>query len=506
MNSIIKTKMGKALTSTFMMLAMLGVSQSAFATLAADHVIRNSVSVDYSDSANAPQSTITATVDITVSLVSAAVSVTPSPTTIGPLNTGTTTTVSYQVDSNANGLDDYTFASGLANTLGSAGSAGALSIPSGGGSLAGSVLSLGGSSFGSDTAVTFTTGTTTATITVPMDSAADGELSGFEPGDTIILNATSGTGTNGFGGQVVCTISGGGISEGALFNATATIAVEGCSHDGTTGNTILLVNGDQIGERATIELVVNTGASDGTITLESTLTSTGLDAGDAATVGTAAQVTITVLGVDLQVYKFVRNMGPGGSSPPTGSNPTCPDTAGGGVSDFTCLRIAGGATYYSTTSAEGLQVNADPGDRLEYAILMYNNTSLVQNVSLDDQEVPFTSYVGSDTATLLPKALATDEVATADGPCDTSTGTIGSGTCTISTDGAGTSVTFVAGTDAAGDDWLEFSSNTIQANTGHVSDAAPDNTTGGQINSFDAGSPNLRSVSVVVFQVDVDNN
>ena len=78
MNSIIKTKMGKALTSTFMMLAMLGVSQSAFATLAADHVIRNSVSVDYSDSANAPQSTITATVDITVSLVSAAVSVTPS--------------------------------------------------------------------------------------------------------------------------------------------------------------------------------------------------------------------------------------------------------------------------------------------------------------------------------------------------------------------------------------------------------------------------------------------
>ncbi|MFT7243795.1 MAG: hypothetical protein ACI82A_001141 [Candidatus Azotimanducaceae bacterium] len=495
-----KTTLGKAIASTFMVFAMLGVSQGAFATLAADHVIRNTVLVDYEDSAGNTQGQISATVDITVDLIAAAVTVTPSPTSIGPLNVSTTTTVSYVVDSNANGDDGYTFAPVLGNAGGAAGSAGTLSLATGsGGVLAGSVLSLGGTS-ATGTAVTFTTGITTATITVPMDSTAGDALSGFEAGDTIILNATTGTGTNAGGGQVVCTVSTSGITDGVLFNATATIAVEACTHAGVTGNVISLVDGDQIGERATLELIVNTGVSAGTITLDSTLTSTGLDAGDAATVGTAATVTITVLAVDLQIYKFVRNVDT------AANNPTCPNTAGGGVADFTCLAIAGGATYFSTISAANLVVKADPGDTLEYAILMYNNASLVQNVTLDDSIVAFTTYLPADNATLLPKALGSDEVATADGPCDTSGGTDGSGTCTISTDGAGTSVSFSSGTDTAGDDWLEFSSTTVQANAGHVANAAPDNTTGGQIDAFNSGTPNVRSVSVVIFTVDVDNN
>jgi hypothetical protein len=477
-----------------LLVSLFGFAQGAMATLAADHVIRNTVSVAYADSAGAGQTAITASVDVTVALVAAAATVSVTPETVGPLNTGTSVDIVYTITSNANGLDTYTFAGGKVDADGAASTLTALS----GASTSNGTfeLELGGTSFASGTGVTFTTGTTTATITVPMDSVAGASaLSGFVAGDTIVLNATIGTGTNVAGGEVVCTVSSGGITEGAVFNDTATIALEGCTHAGTTGNVITIQDGDQIGERATLTQTVQVGATNGTITLDSTFTTVGLDAFGATGVATANTVTITVLAVDLQVYKFVRNTTTG---IPDDKNGTCPNADA--TPDFTCLTIVGGATYYATG------VSADPGDVLEYAILMYNNTSQVQAVAASDPIALFTTYANDSSATLIPAAFGIDLGTGSDGDCDV--GDTGSGTCTVAATAAGTgSPTVEAGTDGSADDWLQFSTNTIFAGAGDDgAGAAVGAITGGQIDGFDAGTPNARSASVVVFQVTVDNN
>ncbi|XOV89365.1 MAG: hypothetical protein ACFHX7_05610 [Pseudomonadota bacterium] len=113
---------------------------------------------------------------------------------------------------------------------------------------------------------------------------------------------------------------------------------------------------------------------------------------------------ITVLAANLQIYKFVRNLDTFASNP-----------ASCGAAAFSCV-VVGGTTYY----ADG--VSAQPGEDLEYIILLYNDGGDVQNVVVTDPFVNFTTYQAT-TIQVLPNTTAADGA----GACSAAA----TGTCTV---------------------------------------------------------------------------
>jgi len=470
--------------------ALVGFSQLASAaTLAADHVIRNEVTVNYDDAGGVAQTAETASVDILINLVAAAPQVTDQTTdTLDPVSTNQTVTITLDVVSRANGEDGY-YITNIGDTNNGGAIEGTTTVTESHDAFA--PLSLGGTSYYGDGTTNLTAfdqtdqtnGTATGTeLIVPADSdGTDAFLNGFAVGDTIVLDPDV--------EGIVCTVN--HIVQpagGSEANATASIYVDNCS--AATGT---ISPGDQFGERGTMTLTISGTAAD-LIDLTFDVVSA-----DYPAQATPQSFTVNIVAADIDVYKFVRN------TTTAGNNPTCDNSAA-----FLCLVIENGATdleYYRAAAGQS-GVTADPGDVLEYAILIYNKAAQVTDVEIQDSVPLFTVYQ-TDSAVIYPSAIANGS---GGGTCEADTGS--TGTCTVD-DGAGASagsfnaVGFDETTDNQG--FIFISGTTINATGGHDGGGtnpknfnSADAATGGEIDASTNTGAGQNEASVLLFQVKVD--
>ncbi len=438
--------------STFKVIAglMLVVfAGQAFADLAATHIIRNSVTVDYDDAGGAAQTAATADVDITVNLVEAAPTVafdSLASDPLDPVGVGETISLVYTVTSNANGLDTYTVGTAQTPNPGGVVTFGTITPPSPV-SLGATTASLG-AAISSFEAADVAAGAGTQ-ITVPADDNGDGaDINGLVIGDTVRVA----------GG--ICIVN--DITEpgaGNEANATATLEVDQCVGTGT------LNDADQIGEQLIVTVEV-TGDTAGTADVTVTFTS---DTGTNPSANGGTQ-SVVIAAPNVQVFKFVRNQ-------TTANNPaSCTGTTG--LADAAACVSIGGNTYYKSG------VTTDPGDTLDYAIVIVNSGALATAVQVTDAIAAFTTFSGA-TITVFPLA----DSATPDVGADCVTD---GATCTIVDAGS------LAATSATGDDAAELNGGNVEASAGHdgAGAAIGDATSGGELS--------VDEYSVVLFSVDVD--
>jgi len=380
------------------------------------------------------------------------------------------------VTSRANGLDGY-FVHDTSILDGGSALLGTTTVDPAA-SNAATALDLGGTSFaGSADIISFVITTTAAgagtAILVPADSTgADTVLSGFQVGDVIVLDPG--------GEDLVCKVN--QISEPAASaeaNATATINVHECS-----ANTGTLSPGDQIGERGQISITV-TGTAADDIDLQFNVVSE-----DDNAVLTSLAFTVNIVGADIDVFKFVRNVSSGGNNPSA-----CTAAA------FSCTTV-GGETYYRAASGQS-GVTADPGEILEYAVLMFNNAGLVTDVVVNDTLPLFTAYV-DNSAILYAVGIASGAGGTA--TCDADA-TIAP--CAITSVVTFTSTGADDTTNASG--FFFHAAGVIAASAGHDgADGEPtydsSSIAGGQIDASTTALTDAfqNEVSVIVFQAKVD--
>lgn len=324
----------KKLIWVFAAALMLLNAHQAMASTAENTTIINTVTVTYDDAQGAAMDAITATATVTVSLVTAAPTIT-SPADIDPTNENTANTLTYTVTGNANGDDDYTITFGLVNT-----DIGAVTVADISVTLGGTTLAAAAASGASQ-------------ITVPYDSNADGDsaaTNGIGVGDTIII-----------GGSPYVVAS---VAEDSGTNLTTIGLATALTTSGSVG--------DIVGEQQEIDVTVTTGsltgsATVGTYAVTATITS---DTDSSASAPQDPVTMITVRLTRLTVAKYVRDVTNG----TTGTG----DTYGYNSN-----------TYYASVSAE-------PGSTLEYIVVVTNDTGAAleaTNVVIEDSIPQFTSYV-----------------------------------------------------------------------------------------------------------------
>ena len=462
-----------------LVLALFGFAQGASAS-SATHIIENTVTIAYSDAGSNVLGG-TDTVAVTVRLVSGAPLVTVDPLgPLGPVAHNAALSFTYTITSNANGLDVYT----LAENLNSPTDAALVSITTSPLSLGGANASTVSDALGVLDASDATDNTVDGyAITVAADDDGNGdggEVHGFQFDDDIVFTPSGGS-------EYVCKVNHTvEPTAGNETNASATIYVDQC----TTIGSGTLTAGDLVSERDTIIVVINSGTTNETVLLDASVTPAGEEiAGGGSVAGNATQVVIVVLGADLDVYKFVRNV-------TTSANNVVAAGLCTNGTDFQCLEIDSGEIYYKTG------VQADPGDQLEYAVLLYNAASQVDEIVVTNPIVAFTAYdndAGNADATLIFDAEAIDSDGT--GLC--TSGGSETGTCLVQAIGGG-APTSTAGTETSGDDWFEVSGGTVTASGGNDgAGAAVGNVAGGQLDAAVLANDE-RPASVVIFKVKVE--
>jgi len=334
------------------LVAAVALPQVALATTGANHIIRNTVTVNYDDTGGTPQSAITASVDVSVNLVVAqAILSAPVDQTTDP---ATTVIYSYTIASQANGPDAYNLSTLLAESADISGSTVALRDE--GDTVDIASVTLGGTSV-AVAGVIAAAGTTD--IIVPADSANNGAING--------IHATFGTHVIVINGGLF-TVASVDDSNGGVANATSTITVNG------NGVATPIAVGDQIGERNTILVKITPGTV--TSTIDQTIT-VDLDVQDSGAVfaGITDQTITTVTVASLTVVKYVANV----TNPVVGGGTTVTLDTGGG---------AGSITYYTSG------VTGNPGDTLEYVIEVDNAAggSTAADVVMSDPVPAFTTY------------------------------------------------------------------------------------------------------------------
>jgi uncharacterized repeat protein (TIGR01451 family) len=257
------------LTLAFLWVAALPAD--SLASTAANTVIRNTVSVNYRDTANTVMPQVQSTVDISVALVYA----TPTLYTPADLSTtpGTPAVYTYTITSNANGPDTYALTTNVdAQSAGISGSTAAAAPVS---------VTLGASTIA--TAVTIAAVGTTA-ITVPNDALSNASVNGIA-GGTVVINASVYT---------VASI----VDNGGTVGGTSTITVNG---NGTASG--VLPVGTIIGEQVTFTMTVTPGTISAAAnqTIDVTTSAKGGGAPIAATDVTVTTVNVATLGVTKEV-------------------------------------------------------------------------------------------------------------------------------------------------------------------------------------------------------------
>lgn len=318
---------------------------SAHANTAAGTTVTNSVTVDYDDAGGNAQTQVTASVDVTVSLVGG-VSWGAAPAGQNA-NSAAALPAAYTItlQNTGNGSDTFTITDGTSESSGNL-TAGSFTVtPDEDGGTAGVQVILFGTV--SSGAGVFAAGETT----IPVGNLTLGDL-------------VVGTTQVDIGGTLFTVAAGSGANQLVV-----------------TGDASALVGGAgvQIGEVATLTYngTVGTLTGAGPETHDHDLTATGLaQDGNAAATATSATWQTTVSGAVLTVAKYVRNASNASGNPGAGGT------------------LINGSTYYTT--AEG--VTGNPGDTLEYAVVITNTGGgLATDVRFNDTLSSFTTYVAAST-------------------------------------------------------------------------------------------------------------
>jgi len=288
----------------------------SWANLAANTQIINQAQLSYFDGATTR--TATASVTVTVSLVSAVPTVVAGPAQSTTYSPGATLTDSFTVTASANGPDTYNITATVSAQTNNNNDGTATPTVS-------SVI-LGAS-------VT-TTGSTAQVIVVPSDGTSNSSVNGIEVGDTVVINGE------------VRTVT--GISDNA--SGTSTLTLNAPLTGGAPGVGVLIAEQKVITTTVTPGTIVTAGTD---VTVSDTLRITSATA-PSITV-TSSAVTNTFTSGTATLTKYVRNL----TTPIVGT----------------------GAPYgYSGNNYYLGGVTAKPGDILEY-VLVATNTSLTGSVS-----------------------------------------------------------------------------------------------------------------------------
>ena len=351
---------------TFNTTAMAALEGSAGNT-----IIRNTVTVNYEDGGGTAQTPISATIDVTVNTIDVAptvVSFSPSPGTTD--GTGSTETYDVVIRTNSNGPAVIT----LAATDGSAtnitlDTANPPSLASGGTLFLGATVVDPTDSNGTSTIADGTN----ITLEVPNDgglpsdtaatggSSGDGVINGLTAGDTVYLH----DGTDYFG---PFTIPASGVSDPATGSGTT--AQPGSltlTNDSGSDISITIAPGWMILEAKTDTMTVTQGVVAVPTTAASwntTVTAT-MNGNDGS--GT---VTTNATGAVLTVSKYVRNV---------------TDPNGSGTAQT--ISVSGSSYTFFESGVSG-----DPGDTLEYALVIENGSlGATQDVIATDPVPTYTT-------------------------------------------------------------------------------------------------------------------
>jgi hypothetical protein len=342
----IRQIVSKTVWMLFTSAILLLSTQQVLASTAANTTITNTVTITYDDATGTNSYTDSAVATITVLLRAAAPTIT-SPADVDPTTEVTLNTLTYTLTSNANGSDDYTISTAVAN-VDLSGEVIAI--------VGGPVFTLGGTTLAADAPIGANS------ITVPYDSNADGNsaaTNGIVAGSTIVV-----------GGNPYVVNS---VTENAGANTT-TIEIAG-TIAGTAGNI-----GEVVGEQIQFQINLTTGTltagiTNGTHTLIATATSS---ADNTRFMDQVDPTVLTVRSPRLSIAKYVQVVN--GPAVVGGGSTYGPIDTGSG---------AGSRTYYQT-------INALPAAELEYIIVVENtdvNGGDAVNVVLEDPIPQFTSYV-----------------------------------------------------------------------------------------------------------------
>lgn len=325
-------------------LALLAVllPSTALATTAANTVINNTVTVNYDDTGGTPQVPLTASVAVTVNLVTA------HSTLSAPLDAQTPSNVAldytYTITNNSNGPDTYnlTESSVLGANVNSETHVFRDAADTG------DIISiyLGATSV----AVAATTGDTV--ITVPSDGVSDASVNGIIVGDTVVI------------GSVTTTVT--AVTDNATGTSTITLLA------GIGEN---LIVGTQIGEQGTF---ISRTTPIATVNLSTYVITVTADDGVTAGPAPTDDTTTTVLVSTLTVVKYVANV-------------TTPVVGGGTTIALNTGLGAGNITYY-TSGVTGI-----PTDNLEYVIAIVNAAggATATDVVISDPVPAYTSQTGN---------------------------------------------------------------------------------------------------------------
>lgn len=333
----------RPLATALLAAGTLSVASQAVATTAADTTIRNSVMVNYADTAGNAQTALTAIVDVTVNLVRA------NPVLNAPANqstdSATNAVYAYTITTAANGLTSYALSTPLSQSAGISGSTAGASV---------ATVTLGATTVASS--VTIAAAGTTV-INVPRDNTADATINGLQVGDTVVI-----------GGQVF-TVA--GIGADTIGVGVTTISVNG------NGTALTANAGTLIAERQTFNLTVDPGTvNNATVDQTITVTATATDSVDNTKLASDVTVT-TVLSVGLSVQKLVRNVNYAAG-------------AGGNAAGL-------GAVVYDLNTYYTGGVTGNPGEVLEYMIVVTKSTTTASAtaVRVSDPVPPFTTFVAN---------------------------------------------------------------------------------------------------------------
>jgi len=354
-------------------------SFQAQANTAANHIIRNTVTVNYDDAAGNAQTAVTDDIDITVNLVES------TPLLSSPIDQSTSPDASvnytYTITATANGVDTYNLT--RASLVETAGITGSTSVFRNAGDSA-DITSIDVGSTTSAEAVTLSGAD--LTINIPADSASDSSVNGIVAGDTIVIGGSTFT---------VDTVT----DNGGTANAISVITLI----DPGAGYPTIAI-GDVLAEQQTFLLKVTPGTLSATTDQTITININARDDA-AATPATANDETITtVTSPALTVVKYVRNV-----TTANGSGAT---------------KTINGQTFFDSG------VNGDPGDTMEYAIFITNaGSSTATDVIISDPIPQFTTFTPN--SLLLEQVTAGTFSAVTDVNTDTDGGEFESGTPTV---------------------------------------------------------------------------
>ena len=324
----------KNLLSLGLMVAALAFAGSALAVTPANTQLTNQARLTYTGNATGITSSVTVTVKLVPSAVSIATTFSAPAATVYIPEHGAYS-ATYTVQSNANGPDTYAVATSYTATNDITGAASP-------------TVTVSSITLGATAAETAASAGATS-ITVPADGVADSNLNGIAANDTVIIGADKYT-------VQAVTDNASGTSTITLSTAlTAAVTVgEGIYEYVAFDNAISDVGAQNTG-----------GANNYFLNLQATVTSN--------TLGTAKYTSnVTVNVVAIQFTKYVRDI----------TNPVA------GTGSITYLTN----TYYQSG------VQAQPGDTMEYLVVVTTPSSAGINSAVVSDVLPaFTTYVASST-------------------------------------------------------------------------------------------------------------